>query len=474
MDDASDERGRRDGGETRGDGRQSADEEIDALPQFEPPAFVGALALLSAFRSNLLAAFSADHYTQLRVSFRRFGQRFLCLHDPEDVDHVLNTHMSRYQPNVLARRLLEPIAGRGLLLAEGDDWRRQHRQLAPFFQSKDIERLIPSFHETADAVIRSWSGAGAIERNLLLDFRGLTLAVIARSLLSIEDEGRGAQLADFASEAESTGALLEWRDYLALLFRTNISQPPQRRRFAARWRAWVEALLERGPPIEGSERSRNMLDVLRARGDGDGEAPPREEMVDQVGTMLGAGFSTTSLGLFWTALMLALHPAHQEAVRRELCQGDVAAPPDALSLRSSPVAKAFLYESLRLYPPAYIIAREARSDDEIGDFRIPRGTAVIIAPWVMHRHPAHWREPRRFDPERFLRGGRIVTPRAWMPFGVGPRVCIGSAFATTEILVILRRLLAQYRISLQGPVPRPIGRVTLLPDSQPLFALTLL
>ena len=144
------------------------------------------------------------------------------------------------------------------------------------------------------------------------------------------------------------------------------------------------------------------------------------------------------------------------------------------ALRSSRVATAFLYESLRLYPPAYIIAREARLDDQIGDFRIPRGAAVMIAPWLVHRHMALWQNPHRFDPNRFIQGGRIATPRAWMPFGSGPRVCIGSAFATMELLVVLRCLLGRYKITLIGAPPSAVGRVTLLPDFQPLFRLTAL
>jgi cytochrome P450 len=177
--------------------------------------------------------------------------------------------------------------------------------------------------------------------------------------------------------------------------------------------------------------------------------------------------------------MLALFPEHQEAVRRELCPGSKVGsaagagmpPPDMQALRSSPVATAFLYESLRLYPPAYIIVREARVEDRIGEFRIPRGAAVVVSPWLVHRHSALWQDPHGFDPGRFLQGGRIAPPKAWMPFGTGPRICIGTAFATMEILVILRCLLERYSIGLVGAPPSPVGRVTLLPDSQPLFRL---
>lgn len=374
---------------------------------------------------------------------------------------------------MLARRILEPVVGRGLLLSEGEDWDRQHRQLIPFFQPRHIEGLIPLFHEVAAGAVESWSSVDVTERNLLADFRELTLALIARSLLSIEDDEGTAQLADFVTEAERSGALLRWQDLVALVVSSRVAQPHWRRDFAARFRGWVRALLDRRPPTNDLDQPRDILDVLRAERQREvQDGPDSEEIIDQIVTMFVAGFTTTALGMFWVTLALALLPGHQEAVRRELCQGEAMAPPDAQSLRLSRTAIAFLYETLRLYPPAYIIAREARLDDQIGDFRIPRGAAVIIAPWVVHRHQALWRDPNRFDPERFLHGGRITMPRAWMAFGSGPRVCIGAAFATTEILVVLRCLLSRYKIELRGPAPRPVGRVTLVPEFQPLFRLT--
>src|SRR6202158_4452046 len=182
------------------------DSRAGELSQVEPPPSVSVLRLIRAFRSDLLGAFSVNFYTDMRVSFRRLGYRFVCLNDPNDIDHVLNTPMHRYQPNLLSRRLLEPIVGNGVLFAEDDRWRRQHGQLAPFFQPRSIERLIPSFRQAAESSIASWRVEREFERNLLADFRRLTLAVIARSLLSIDDENRTSQLADFASKAESSGA----------------------------------------------------------------------------------------------------------------------------------------------------------------------------------------------------------------------------------------------------------------------------
>ncbi len=347
-----------------GNGHASFEASADLWPAPPPPASVGTLGLIRAFQSNMLGAFSANFYTDLRVSFRRLGHRFICLNNPEDIDHVLNTHMHRYQTNVLGRRLLEPIVGRGLIFAEGDEWRRQHSQLAPFFQPRNMERLIPSFHETAMSSMASWPTGREFECNLLVDFRRLTLAVIARSLLSINDGKRTAELADFASRAESSGSLLEWRDYLALFFWPRMAQPPGRLEFAAQWRLWVEALVRGRPPIDKVDKAHDMLDLLRAGPSGEGGGLVQSDnIVDQVGTMLSAGFITTAIALFWAVVMLARFPSHQEALRRELCQGDPVAPPDGAALRSHRLATPFVYETLRLYPPVYVIAREAREDD---------------------------------------------------------------------------------------------------------------
>ncbi len=360
------------------------------------------------------------------------------------------------------------IGGR-LIFAEGEEWRRQHNQLAPFFSTRSVELLIPSIHETVACYIESWPADARQTRNLLADFRSLTIAVIARTLLSINDSRETAELAAFASEAEGAGALLGWRDYLALFVRARVGQSRGRRDVARRWRTWIQEIVDRRAQF-GKSATWDMLELLQAETNG-GRGASRDEIFAQVGTMLSSGFITTALALFWTVVLLALRPSDQETIRNELCSAP-GEPPRRTDLRASLASTAFIYESLRLFPPVYMIAREAREDDRIDDLRIPQGATVIVAPWIAHRHVAHWPDPGRFDTSRFREGERIVLPRAWMPFGVGPRVCIASAFATTEILIVLRKLLSCYRIELDGPAPGPVGRVTLTPAFQPVFRLT--
>jgi cytochrome P450 len=187
------------------------------------------------------------------------------------------------------------------------------------------------------------------------------------------------------------------------------------------------SFLENRPLLGQHDEARDLLDLLRtARDQGSGGPFEAEVIVDQVGTMMAAGFETTAVALFWIALLLAFFPNHQEAIRGELCTQSVDAPPEAQFL---PFTTAFVYEALRLYPPVYNFSRQAAVDDCIGDLSIPRGATITISPWVLHRHQRHWEHPHRFDPRRFFRDGRIVVPKMWMPFGAGPRRAFPSAIA---------------------------------------------
>jgi cytochrome P450 len=440
------------------------------LPRHEPAAKgLSAWALLRALRRDPLTTFTAEAYTELRPRLRFFGRDYVLLNDLADIDHVLNKNMAAYRRDILAQRLLEPVVGRGMVLAEGEAWREQRRSLVPAFQPRHIDRLIPLFHDEVARRVAAWSGDTG-ERNLLDDFRRLTLALAGRAMFSIEDDVRTAELAELARENADT-SLLGWRDHIAALLWSGIPQAPERRAFRAQWRAWAASFLDHRPPIADLDQAHDLLDLLRASRDATGASLPREVIIDQIGTMMAAGFGTTAVTLFWVALLLAVFPAQQEAVRGELCPDGAEAPPDAAFLRSARTTTMFVYEALRLYPPVYAISRRAASDDRVGDVPIRRGTVVTVAPWVLHRHAAHWRDPHQFNPSRFLQNGRIVVPKAWIPFGTGPRVCIGAAFATTEMLVVLRALLGRYRIELRGAIPRPVGKLVLLPEFEPRFDL---
>ena len=428
---------------------------------------------LWAMRRDILELWPAHYYRELRVHRRLLGRDYFLFNDPAEIDQVLVAHTERYQRDPTARRLLQPIVGRGLLLVEGEEWRRQRRALARAFQPRHIDRLIPRFHEKAIQVIEQWGSDRRQQRNLLRDFRALTLAIAGSAMFSIEHEAQTAQLGGLMDGYERSTSRFRWRDYLALAGWTGLRQAADREAFRRRWHGWAASFHDSRPYIGDMDGAHDLLDLLRAvRDEATGAPLSQDEIVDQIGTMMAAGFVTTSMALFWIAVMLALHPEHQEAMREELAGDEAASPPDPAALRAAHLSQAFIYETLRLYPPVFALTRWAIADDRIGVLEIRRGSGITIAPWVLHRHEAHWHAPQLFDPARFIRDGRVVLPKAWMPFGAGPRICVGMMFALTEIEVVLRLVLRRFRITLAGPCPRPVGRFTLAPDVEPVFQLT--
>jgi cytochrome P450 len=445
----------------------------DDLPRTEiSQRDLGTVAMLRALHSNALGTYSARAYTEPHLHIRLLGRHFFLLNDPDEIDQVLNARMDRYHRDPIGRRILEPSIGRGILLAEGPEWRRQRRSLASAFQPRYVDRLIPAFHAVATQRIARWTAENRQSRNLLADFRALTSAIAARAMFSIEDDDQTAELAKLMNNTERRTSFLNWRDFLSLMLGPGIPQAPARRAFGEQWRAWTISFLENRPPLTQLDEARDLLDLLRAARDEDSNgAFPKEVIVDQVGTMMAAGFETTAVALFWVALLLALFPEQQEAVRDELCAQGAETAPEPQFLRSLPTTTGFIYETLRLYPPVHSFSRQTDVGDRIGDLEIPRGATITVSPWVLHRHQRHWDNPDGFDPRRFIREGRVAVPKAWMPFGNGPRVCLGMSFATTEILTVLRILLARHRIVLRGRLPQPIGRAVLLPSFEPDFEL---
>ncbi len=425
---------------------------------------------LWTMRRDVLEVWPRHYYRELRLRRRLFGRDYFLFNDPAEIDELLIAHAEHYQRDPTARRLLQPVVGRGLLLAEGEEWRRQRRALAPAFQPRHVDRLIPSFHAEAGRAFERWSGERRQRRHLLRDFRAITLAIAGRAMFGIDDPAQLAELEALMDGYERSTARLGWRDYLALLGWAGLEQSAARDAFRCRWHGWAAAFDRRRAPIGDLDAAGDLLDLLRAVRDPTGAPLSQEETVDQIGTMMAAGFVTTSVALFWSAVLLAVHPEVQAAIRQEA--DDAASPPAAAELRAAPATQAFLYEALRLYPPVYAFTRWAVSDDRIGGTEVRRGSGITVAPWVLHRHAAHWAAPERFDPGRFLRDGRVVPPKAWMPFGAGLRTCIGMAFALTEIAVALRLLVQRFDVALAGPCPRPVGRFTLMPDVEPVFELT--
>jgi cytochrome P450 len=205
--------------------------------------------------------------------------------------------------------------------------------------------------------------------------------------------------------------------------------------------------------------------LVAARDPETGEGFSREQLCDQVATMILAGHETTALTLFWSLSLLAQSPSWQGRVAEEAHANPFGAADASEVLARLPVTRAVVSEALRLYPPAFMVTRSAIGRDVANGTLIPRGATVAIAPWVLHRHTTLWRDPAAFDPARFMPDAPAPARFSYLPFGAGPRICVAAQFAMAEAVLVLATLLgASHVSSLDAAELRPIGRVTTQPD----------
>jgi unspecific monooxygenase len=215
---------------------------------------------------------------------------------------------------------------------------------------------------------------------------------------------------------------------------------------------------------------RDLFDLMEAAPDPEtGHAFTDEQLGDQVATMILAGHETTATALFWSLYLLALDPATQEQLAEEV-RGVGDGPLDIERLKFT---RAVIDETLRLYPPAFLVARAAAGPDSTAGLSIRKGDIILIAPWLLHRHEKLWHEPNAFIPSRFMPPAPPPDRFAYLPFGVGPRICIGAHFAITEATLALAKLIASFKVELLDKDPvMPVGIVTTQPDRSPMFAIS--
>jgi unspecific monooxygenase len=427
-------------------------------------------------RRNPLELWGAPAY-ELPIAAGTFlGRQQLLLNAPDAIRHVLVTNADNYRRNEATRRLLAPILGDGLFLAEGDNWRHQRRTIAPALAPRAMPLL--ARHIATTCAEEEKALARLVHRPVVLlpRLQSLALSIAGRSMFSLEMDGFGAELrrllttygVQYAQPALSD--LLSGGSLAALL-----PSPAVRGRAAFRttWLAFLDRLIAaRHATSMPTESPRDLFDLLEAARDPEtGAAFSHEQLRDEVSTMILAGHETTAVALFWSLYLAARDAAWQADIAAEARSADIDDDP-ASALASLPRARAHVDEALRLYPPAFMLTREAIGPDEVAGRPVAPGTVVVISPWVLHRHRRLWQRPDSFDPSRFMPGAPPVDRHAYLPFGAGPRICVGAHFALTEAVLVLARLLRRFRIELSGSgTVLPRGIVTTQPDRDVRFVL---
>ena len=405
----------------------------------------------------------------------RFGRPTLMVSDPEGIRHVsAGDAKGLYRKSIATRRLVRPAIGDGLILSEGAEWRKQRRALAPAFTPNAVNVFIPHFKAAAEVLIDDLGNSS--RHNLALALQETALDAACRALFSMPIGGRGHRLAKLArGYAKGPGRPMIW-DSLAPSEHFLAFLTPGRRRFRKRWMREMDGILaERRAQDRDPDRPADLLDLLLQPRDSATEAGMSDQEIrDQVATFITAGFETTARMLFWTLYLLALDKAEQRRLREEVA----AFPPDKVqvlaNLQKWPRLRAVLLESMRLYPPAPLFTRIAAAEDEVAGHKVEPGTLVMISPWVVHRHKTLWDRPEAFIPDRFEgKAQDYLTNGAFIPFGAGPRICIGATFALAEASLVLAMLLRKFEVDIDDDRPvMPVSVITTMPDIEPWFRVT--
>ena len=436
------------------------------------PDTMTAFGRMMAMRDSAIGTWGQRAYEEDIVQGRFFGRSSFILNTPDAIRHVLVDNYENYVRTPAAIRVLRPVLGEGLLIAEGRAWKYQRRTLAPAFTPRAVTPLVPHMIAATDETIAKLLAASGGPVDLRGAMQRMTLEIAGRTMFSFGMDRHGAALRDFVMEY---GQRLARPHFLDLLLPLGWPSPQDfsRARFRKRWTRFVAMLMAERRAAGKTEGAppRDLFDLMGAARDPEtGESFTDEQLGDQVATMILAGHETTATALFWSLYLLALDPATQVQLAAEVPGAIVNG---ALDIERLKFTRAVVDETMRLYPPAFLIARAAAAPDTIAGLPVKKNDVVLVAPWLLHRHEKLWRDPNAFIPARFMPPAPPPDRFAYLPFGVGARVCIGAHFALVEATLALAKMIGAFRVELVDKEPvMPVGVVTTQPDRSPMFTIT--
>ncbi len=422
-------------------------------------------AFLRAVRTNALSMWPAAAYRQDSITRRFFGRTTVLLNTPDAIHHVLVGNPGNFRRSPATVRILRPIMGEGLLLSEGDTWKLQRRTIGPALGPRVMPMLASHVVVATNQAMERLEARSNQPTDLLATMQRLALDIAGRSMFSLEMEQHGAAMRALLTEFAATYA----KPYLL-----DMLLPPSiptlrdfaRSRFKKRWMGLIETILAARLKEKPPETPRDLFDLLRAARDpetGAGFSPV--QLRDQVATLILAGHETTAVTLFWAFILMAEAPEEQQLVADEAASVRIEPETANAAMAKLVRARAVINETLRLFPAAFTLVRQAITNDRAAGIDLPAGTLAMIAPWVLHRHQALWDDPDAFRPSRFMPGQPAPERFSFLPFGAGPRICAGAQFAMTEAVLVLASLISRFRITRVDTRPvLPVAIVTTQPD----------
>ncbi|NMO15431.1 cytochrome P450 [Pyxidicoccus fallax] len=384
---------------------------------------------------------------------------------PDPVRHVLQDNARNYNKQTRGFAVIRELLGQGLLTSEGDFWLRQRRLAQPAFHRQRLAGFARTMVDTSVDLANALESRIATGQpfDVAEDFNHLTLRIAGLTLFGTDVGDESRAIGEALGRAQTFA-----NERLTQLIPIPRALPlPSHRQFnrdVATLDRVVRTIIERRHQ-QGGEHHDLLQMLMEARDEDTGERMSDTQLRDEVLTLLLAGHETTASALAWTVVLLSRNPDARRRLEEELSRELGGRAPTVEDLPKLAYTRRVVDESLRLYPPAWIFSRAAIQDDVVGGFRVPRGTFVLLLPWVTHRHPKLWNNPEAFDPDRFLPEHERERPRfAWFPFGGGPRQCIGNQFALMELVLVLATLCQRVRLELAPGHPfAPAPAITLRP-----------
>ncbi len=403
-------------------------------------------AAFLAYRRDPIALFSRLRAEYGDVAGFRIGpERFVLLSHPDHIRDVLVTHHRNFEKGIGLQRA-KVLLGEGLLTSEGEYHRRQRRLAQPAFHHRRVESYGAVMVEYTERTVSRWEDGATLD--VWQEMMRLTLAIVGKTLFDADVEE------DARDVGESLTTVLDLFNLMLLPFAPAILRlplPPTRRFRTARDR--LDAVISRliaDRRAAGTDRGDLLSMLLLAQDAEDGSGGMSDEQLrDEALTILLAGHETTANLLTWSFYLLAQHPDFEAALHAELEDALEGRLPTATDLQKLPYTRLVLTETMRLYPPAWVIGRRALGPFEVGGYTLPAGAVLLMSQYLVHRDARYYPEPERFMPERWSVSADSSRPRhAYFPFGGGPRQCIGEGFAWMEGMLLLATIAQSWRLRL--------------------------
>lgn len=429
---------------------------------------LGKLAMVSRFVRNPLLIVPVAAY-ETDIVQGSVSPPVVWVSSPDLIKTIFLDERETYQ-KLVQIRLLSPLLGKGILTSEGQDWKWQRQASAPMFRHQDLMTFVPTFVRAADDLVTRWrrSAAGSVH-DINEAMTKVTYDVISHTLLPTGKASLSEAVEHATATFQAGGA---WTQLYAFLRLPAWVPQPGRKAGAGATRTLRDATLamireRRAVAVQPDDL---MSRLMKARDPEKGQPMTDEQLVDNLLTFYLAGHETTAKALTWTHYLLARSPEWTAALVDEIERVTGGAAITAEHVDQLVLTGQVVKESMRLFPPVPMMSRQVVKATTLGGMRLHAGASVIVSIYALHRHRALWENPNAFDPTRFApEKDKSISRYAYMPFGAGPRICIGMAFAMIEATVMLATMIRAMRFETVGADPVPVARVTLFPkDGMPL------